>query len=292
MGRRSWEYLALGLGFGSAALTWGALRKARRLMWRFTRPRRYLRPPDEFPSLYDVPYTDVVLHTSDGLRLSAWYTPPQDGRVILALHGNSTARHCSTFVRLAQAGFGVLAPDLRAHGLSEGERCTLGMLELLDAEAALAFLLARPEVRGVGVWGSSMGAATAIRLAAHHPQVQALVADSAFPCMMDLLKRAPYSHVTGRFLTYLLDQELGRGWRAVCPVEEIGRIAPRPVFIIQGAEDELIPRDSAYRLYEAAGEPKRLWVEPGMRHTELRHRQPERYWNEVTGFFATYLRTA
>ncbi len=292
MGRRSWEYLALGLGFGSAALTLSAFRAARRLLWRFTRPPRYLRPPDEFPSLHGVPYTDEVLVTADGLRLSAWYTPPRDGRLILALHGNSTARHCSTFVRLAQAGFGVLAFDFRAHGLSEGDRCTLGVLELLDAEAALEALRARPEVRAIGVWGSSMGAVTAIRLAARHPEVQAVVADSAFPSMEALLNRVPYSRLTRYGFAWLLESEIGPQWRTVRPIDDIGRIAPRPIFLLQGGDDELIPRDSAHRLYEAAGTPKRLWVEPGVRHTRLRHEQPERYWSEVTAFFDAALRPA
>ncbi len=289
MGRRSWEYLAAGLGFGSAALTWGALRQARRMVQRFTRPPRYRRPPDEFPSLYGVAYTDVVLQTADGLRLSGWYTPPHHGRVILALHGNSTARHCSTFVRFAQAGFGVLAFDFRAHGLSEGERCTLGLQELLDAEAALAWLHARPEVTAIGVWGSSMGAVTAIRLAARHPEVLAVVADSAFPTLESVLQRGPHPRLTALLMRWLVAAELGSQWAALRPVDEIERIAPRPIFIIQGGDDELLPRNAAQTLYAAAGEPRRLWIEPGMRHTELRRRQPERYWSEVTHFFAAAL---
>ncbi len=285
MARRSWEYLALGLGFGSAALGGIAFNQARLLLRRFIHPPRYRRAPDEFPSFLGVSYTDVVLHTADGLQLSAWYTPPRHGAAIIALHGNSTARHHTTFARFALAGYGVLAPDLRAHGLSEGEVCTLGFQELLDAEAALTFLLNQPGVERIGVWGSSMGAVTAIRLAARHPEVQAVTADSAFASLEALLNGRRLPRLVQHWFLYLLERETGLRLRDLRPETEIGAIAPRPVFIIHGGADQLVSHQSALRLYAAAAPPKRLWIEPGMKHTELRHRQPERYWTEVVGFF-------
>jgi len=291
MSRRSWEYLAAGLGFGSTVLSWLALREAQRLIRHFIHPARYRRAPDEFPSFLGASYTDIVLHTADGLRLSAWYTPPRNGVAIIALHGNSTARHHTTFARFALAGYGVIAFDFRAHGLSEGEVCTLGFQELLDAEAALAYLLHQPAVQRIGVWGSSMGAVTAIRLAARHPEIGAVVADSGFASLEGLMRSRRLPRLVQSLFLYLLQRETGLRLRDLRPEAEIGQIAPRPVFIIHGGADQLVPYQAALRLYEAAGAPKRLWIEPGMRHTELRHRQPERYWTEVLGFFAAALRS-
>ncbi|MGH2950852.1 MAG: alpha/beta hydrolase family protein [Solirubrobacterales bacterium] len=46
------------------------------------------------------------------------------------------------------------------------------------------------------------------------------------------------------------------------PVRWIGRAAPRPVLMINGTEDQVVPRESATALHEAAREPKQVfWFE-------------------------------
>src|SRR5947207_12827517 len=41
---------------------------------------------------YHIPYQYVDLITEDGVRLSAWYTPPKNGAVILLAHGHGEKR--------------------------------------------------------------------------------------------------------------------------------------------------------------------------------------------------------
>jgi pimeloyl-ACP methyl ester carboxylesterase len=85
-------------------------------------------------------------------------------------------------------GYGVLAWDFRAHGDSGGDMSTLGYYEQLDAEAALDYALAQEGVEHVGAWGGSMGAATVILTAAKRVEIEAVVADSAYPTLEDVLK--------------------------------------------------------------------------------------------------------
>jgi fermentation-respiration switch protein FrsA (DUF1100 family) len=73
------------------------------------------------------------------------------------------------------------------------------------------------------------------------------------------------------------------------PVDRIGEISPRPVLIIQGEADSMIPADSALRLYEAAGEPRFLWTEEGVSHVGMYSAHPEMYEEQVIGFFNEYL---
>lgn len=60
------------------------------------------------------------------------------------------------------------------------------------------------------------------------------------------------------------------------PLDYVARIAPRPVILINGRDDDRIPRSSVERLYDAAGEPKQLiWLDEGhisSRDTELLER--------------------
>ena len=52
------------------------------------------------------------------------------------------------------------------------------------------------------------------------------------------------------------------------PEEVIGKIAPTPVIIVHGTDDKLFPPSHAQRLYDAAGEPKRLLLGEGFGHAE------------------------
>jgi fermentation-respiration switch protein FrsA (DUF1100 family) len=93
-----------------------------------------------------------------------------------------------------------------------------------------------------------------------------------------------------RPLVYLFGWMRTRVWvDAMRPVDEIARISPRPVFIIQGLADGSIPAGSAQRLYDAAGEPRLLWLETGIGHMGMYPADPEGYESRVIGFFDTYL---
>ncbi|GIV94209.1 MAG: hypothetical protein KatS3mg056_2918 [Chloroflexus sp.] len=47
------------------------------------------------------------------------------------------------------------------------------------------------------------------------------------------------------------------------PIDAIGQIAPRPVFLIHGVDDSLVPVSHVRRLYAAAREPRLVWEVPG-----------------------------
>jgi dipeptidyl aminopeptidase/acylaminoacyl peptidase len=100
-----------------------------------------------------IKYQEVELLTEDNVKLSAWYTPPQNGVVILVAHGYGDKRPEDFYLLFACHGYGVLAWDFRAHGESGGDFSTLGYYEALDAKAALDFALAQPGVEHVGAWG-------------------------------------------------------------------------------------------------------------------------------------------
>ena len=54
--------------------------------------------------------------------------------------------------------------------------------------------------------------------------------------------------------------------RDIAPVQRVGQIGPRPIMIIHGDQDEMFSVDNAYLLFQAASDPKELWVMPGVAH--------------------------
>jgi fermentation-respiration switch protein FrsA (DUF1100 family) len=249
----------------------------------YLHPARYI-PVADLLIENNIPYQDIELTTSDGVTLSAWYTPPKNGAVILVAHGYNGNRVANQHVMFAKHGYGVLAWDFRAHGLSGGEISTLGYYEQLDVEAALDYTLAQPGVEHIGAWGGSMGAATVILTAADRSEIEAVVADSAFPSLEDVMKLNTFDFMRP-FVIFSWEHNTGARVDEVRPVDEIGRISPRPVFIIDGWNGAAVVMNSPYRLYDAAKEPKELWVEDGVPHLNMYSLFPEEYEERVQKFF-------
>lgn len=288
--RRYWRNLA---GVFIGAMSVGALAILVRFSYQFAmasvHPPRLARPADETPARYGISYREIRLTTSDGLELAGWYTPPENGAVILVAHGYAGTRSAEMHAFFARHGYGVVSWDFRAHGESQGTLSTLGFNETLDVQAALDFVLGQAGVEHIGAWGASMGAATAITAAADREEIEAVVADSAFPTLEEELTFAVPFPVMRPFTRHFAERETGLGVNAVRPIDHIGEISPRAVFLIQGASDPVIPPNSARRLFEAAGEPRRLWIGPDVGHVAMFSAMAEDYERKVIGFFDTTL---
>jgi uncharacterized protein len=251
--------------------------------------------PRRIPSTGDslkneqISYQNIKLTTQDGIQLAAWYTPPENGAVILVAHGYGDNRLESIYTLLAHNGYGVLAWDFRAHGESGGELSTLGYLEQLDVEAALDYALAQKNVEHIGAWGGSMGGASVILTAAKRMEIEAVIADSAFPALEDVLRNSmPYDFLYPWVAAYG-EYQSGGDIQAVSPIREIGRISPRAVFIIDGWTGTAKETSSPYRLYHAANEPKEIWTQEDIPHMGMLANAPKKYEKNVIQFFDEWL---
>jgi len=271
--------------FGLGGLLWFSHRQA----YNYMQPRRLEPPSGELLRQNGIPYREIELLTSDGIKLATWYTPPQNSALILVAHGYGDRRSEEFYALFAEHGYGVLAWDFRGHGASSGDLVTLGYYETRDVEAALAFALAQPDVGRIGGWGGSMGAVTMIRVTARHPEIEALVADSPFVTLEDELDlRVPYP-LLNPLIRFFVERATGLSLEMVRPIDEIKLISPRPVFLIQGMGDTMVPLNSAILLYEAAGEPRELWIEAGVPHLNMYVHCRTCYTERVIRFFDTYL---
>ncbi len=236
------------------------------------------RCPDRTPADSGVTAEAVRFRSDvDGVSLSGWFLPSQGHRAIVLIHGlndqgwNSSSSDIAT--AYVEAGFDVLVFDLRGHGSSSGDRLGLGWHERQDVRAAVNLLLDRGFIAGaIGVYGSSYGAAVALLSAAAIPEIGAVVADSAFADIRDVMDAEivkktgvpptvikilrPGIALVAR-LGYSLDLE------AIAPERAVPDIAPRPILFIHGGEDPVIPIEHAYRLRAASRNPSdELWVLP------------------------------
>ena len=85
--------------------------------------------------------------------------------------------------------------DFSAAGHSEGQYVSFGYHETADIDAVLQYLFSLGPIREVILWGRSMGAAASILYASAHPEVRAVVADSSFMSMRQLLTDVVNSYI-------------------------------------------------------------------------------------------------
>ena len=240
----------------------------------------------------------LALTAVDGIALSAWWFHDPAARAsVIVCHGHGGNKASGLWVGAALfPRFNVLLLDLRGHGQSGGERTSVGFLERLDILAAVAWLDEQVGRAPIGVLGISMGGATAILAAAETSRIAAVVADSPFARLRSpvhaAICRRGYPRAVSPLLTWSVCtiaswQVRVRG--GLDPIDVVHRIAPRPLFIIHGEADWLIPVENAHDLYRRAGEPKELWVVPGVDHACVPQAEPRVYSERVAAFFERWL---
>jgi pimeloyl-ACP methyl ester carboxylesterase len=73
------------------------------------------------------------------------------------------------------------------------------------------------------------------------------------------------------------------------PEALVGRIAPRPLLLIHGREDVLVPPEESLHAFKRAGDPKRLELLPGVGHFNWQ-RADSALFSQVTGVALDWLR--
>lgn len=237
-------------------------------------------------------WRDVSFMTEDGVTLYGWLIPPTGagGAVILFCPGHGGNREQINYALplLISEGYGVLTFDWRPNPQ------TMGLRETDDVRAAYAFLETQPDVQQVVIWGASMGGATAIRAMARLPDADALIVDAAYTSLYDVtadgvtrrtgLPAFPFAPLIIGFTDLYANADVSQ----VRPIDDIGQIAPRPILLMHGTADPVIPVEHAQRLYDAAGEPKELYLVPNGGHGGIYAMDYAEWQRRVIGFLQRY----
>lgn len=271
----------------------------------------------------------LTFQASDGtcLRGEFWAQPAPAPTVILC-HGYRISR---STLRPAAAleyeyGYNILLFDFRGHGESESVITSGGVAEVRDLEAAITAATRQPETLPgkIIIQGFSMGASIAL-LTPPHPDVAAIIADSPYARLDDILRR---------FVRYRLTHE-SKGWRPT--LRQLRHLFPAlawavvvassldfrirfghslfarpdlsikrwhekhrnlrqiPILLIHGEDDETIPIQHAYTLARAAqasGTPLETYFVPQAAHCEAYSRNPQHYVSLLRSFAARHLKLA
>ena len=178
--------------------------------------------------------------------------------------------------RICRQGFAVLIFNFRGTAMSGGNLDILDWTR--DLKAIINYLWTLPDVdkSHLSLLGYSVGAAVSIYVAAQDSRISC-VAVCACPAEFTFVTevgepQAVIDHF--RSIGTIRDEnfppsaeEWLNNFRLVRPIEYVAGIAPRPLLLVHGNQDETVAVSHAHRLYDTAGEPKQLIIIDGAGHT-------------------------
>jgi alpha-beta hydrolase superfamily lysophospholipase len=228
--------------------------------------------PKDFP----YPVESLTLTTRDDQTIAGWFVPAdRTAGAIILLHGYGGNR-LSMVPRahyFREQGYAVLLYDARACGESTGECITFGYRERSDLVAAIQFLKGRGFER-IACLGVSQGGATILFAAEELDGVSCVICESVYDEMTHAVDRRArrYTGLPGWLVASALvpfaEHRLELTIEDVKPVNYIPSLKC-PVLIISGEEDNRTWPEDTQRLYEAAREPRELWMISGAQHEDL-----------------------
>ena len=230
----------------------------------------------------------VELEAADGTLISGLWLRQQDedAPVLVHMHGNAKNLE-EHFPRLSvywSWGYEVLAVDYRGYGTSSGSPTHDGVI--LDGLAAWEHALDQTQAgqRELLLHGTSLGGYVALNVAVEHPPA-AVVTEDLFSSAENLTET---NAGLGMPPAWMFEGE----WDSMARAAQLDEV---PLLVVHGDSDTYVQPEHARWLYDAAVEPKELWLVPGgnhgpsvdsPRHFEL---MPEEYEARLRGFYEEHL---
>ncbi|MBI4604217.1 MAG: alpha/beta fold hydrolase, partial [Planctomycetes bacterium] len=241
---------------------------------------------------------DVVFWTEDGVRLRGWFVRGAKRGTVVFCSGNSAnvSAHLE-YVRLAaRTGCSVLAFDYRGFGRSDGVPDLRAIRRDVEAACELAGFQSGGEP--FALFGISIGAQAALAAAGRgaagaaavaaegvsdvRAMLAGLFAEGAFgPRRVSTidgpgggLAARPASSLPGPRLPAPLARAAARLCAALYPFDGRSlaglaeRLGPKPVLLVHGVEDPLLPFEAAIDLQDLLTVPASLWLIPGVGHAQ------------------------
>jgi uncharacterized protein len=245
----------------------------------------------------------------DNLTIDGWYVPAAgvdeaEAPAVILVHGLNDCKN-SPFILLPagmlnRAGFNVLMIDLRDHGASQVEdgRFAGGTEEYLDVLGAWDWLGEQKSIapEHIGLFGTSLGAATVLVAMGEEPRIAATWEDSSFADIQTALDAElgrfgvptffePAGILMGKIMS-------GDDIAVRSPLGAIARLNGRPLFITHGDQDKRLSVEYAAVLADAIraqGGSVEPWIVPGSGHIMAMYDHTSEYEEKLLAFFTQAL---
>lgn len=245
-------------------------------------------------------YSDETINSFDNLKLHGYkvLNPNNSNKWVITVHGyTSEGINMSSYAKnYYDMGYNVLIPDLRSHGLSEGDYIGMGWDDRLDIISWINNILEDNTDAEIILHGVSMGAATVSMVSGEDlpSNVKAIVADCGYTSVWDefayqlddlfSLPQFPILNVSSLVSKVRAGYFLGTA-SSLKQVEK----SKTPILFIHGDKDDFVPYYMMEELYNATSSEKEMLTIKDAGHAKSSEVDPETYWTTVYNFTNKYI---
>ena len=236
--------------------------------------------PDRYPigrwdlSQFAIAPREYSFTTSDHARLHAWMFEASDPRapVLIWYHGNAgnLTDRAETAAELAKRRVSVFLFDYRGYGRSEGHPSESALFR--DSIGAYEFVKAM-QPSSIVIYGESLGGPYAAYVAKEHRhEIRSVIIENSFPSLAAMGNALYHPFPVGWFAPFALTTTK---W-----LNEAGK----PVLVMHGKRDAVIPYALGSKLFEGLRVPKELLTSETAGHCEIPAADAQRYYDSVVRF--------
>ena len=241
--------------------------------------------------IYSLNPEDLYINSFDNLKLHALFINNNTNKTIICVHGYKAKDGLYDFGMSAKflnsLGYNLLFVDNRAHGLSRGKYIGFGVLDSVDINSWVDYLVTNMNQETIILYGMSMGAATVMN--AQNNKVKAIIADCGFASGYDEvayqikkmyhLPSFPLVPISNILLKLLAKYSL-KDKEAYKSIKNY----KNNLLIIHGSRDHFVPTSDAYKIFDNATCHKKILIVPGASHAKSYLKDTKLYEKTVREF--------
>ena len=247
---------------------------------------------------------DTFILNPEGIWLHGYYIKAHKptNKTATIVHGytdNAIRMFMIGYLYNHDLGYNILLPDLHYQGESGGSAIQMGWKDRLDVMQWMhvANELFKDSVdTQMVVHGISMGGATTMMVSGDKqpPFTKCFVEDCGYTSVWDEFKYQLKEdfHLPAFPILYAADwlcnKKYGWGFKEASSLNQVKK-CNYPMLFIHGGDDDYVPTEMVYTLYDAKSEPKELWIAPGAAHAESYKDYKEEYTEKVKNFVDKYI---
>lgn len=233
--------------------------------------------------IYSLNPKDLYINSFDNLKLHGLFINNNTNKTIVCVHGYKAKDGLYDFGMSAKflnsLGYNLLFVDNRAHGLSQGKYIGFGVLDSIDVNSWIDYLVTNMNQETIILYGMSMGGATVMNAASCPDScpdscpVKAIIADCGFASGYDEvayqikkmyhLPSFPLVPISNILLKLLAKYSL-KDKEAYKSIKNYHN----NLLIIHGGKDHFVPTGDAYKIFDNATCHKKILIVPGASHAK------------------------
>ena len=229
--------------------------------------------------IYSLNPKDLYINSFDNLKLHGLFINNNTNKTIVCVHGYKAKDGLYDFGMSAKflnsLGYNLLFVDNRAHGLSQGKYIGFGVLDSIDVNSWVDYLVTNMNQETIILYGMSMGAATVLNTdsSPDSSPVKAIIADCGFASGYDEvayqikkmyhLPAFPLVPISNILLKLLAKYSL-KDKEAYKSIKNYHN----NLLIIHGGKDHFVPTGDAYKIFDNATCHKKILIVPGASHAK------------------------